>query len=310
MTSIARWLAQDPVSHASEPLLARSHTANSDEDDDFSLYMQALETARFRLAKRLGDKGAALHAATASPRRRPSAHHSRFARTWHLGDWAEDALMRAIDAAPHLACQRIDAEDGGSVGSADFDASLDRRWAERALGGKRPDLLVRQSDAVLGAIEVRASAHHLARYRAAGAKKAEGMAARSLSFTVKLEDLAGIYRWIVTHRRPQTHVQVFLDGAYAINALRLFETLAFAQTLPRLRAHGRNQNKPTFHIPIEEGVEIGLFQPEPELGAEASIDETGRASATLSPLGGTLRLNAAALREEMMPHAPAMPLDA
>ncbi|MEM7566812.1 MAG: AccI family restriction endonuclease [Pseudomonadota bacterium] len=294
----------------------------------FAPYETALHQAAGDLYKRLRrdgivDPADTIFSAPTVPRRRPSPRHSRFKEAWPLGDWAETALLASIAAEPKLTAERLDADNTGlQAGSPAFADAFLHRCVESASAGKRPDLLVHHAGGEpLGAIEVRASRYHVGQHLAYRAKikaktsidariamdEAARPEAPGLGFTIKLEDLRGIYHWITHCRLPQMQVQVFLDRAYAINSLRAFELLAYCPERAVSRRSARSQNKPTFYIPLDEGVEIGVFSPEPALSAEPFLHDDGKAGATFLPSGGTLVVNASALREELQPHRPSVP---
>jgi hypothetical protein len=50
------------------------------------------------------------------------------------------------------------------------------------------------------------------------------------SFTVKVEDLIIVYRWIERYRVPETYCQVFFDTIFAINFSDIFRIIAGKKT--------------------------------------------------------------------------------
>ena len=224
---------------------------SGDEPAEDAPYLHALENARARLIRRM-TSAPALHALV-------EGWHGarRDGRSELLRQVA--VLRRAIDDSPHLACAPIiGAGTGARIVATPSPHSASRLLRVRETAdGDRP----------LGVIVVR-----------------DGGAEPEPALVVTLADLAGLHREIVTRRAPLTCVRMADDGAYAIDALRLFEIAAFSTPQEELR----NQ---ALVIAREALVRIGVFR-EP--------DGSGRDDRRL-------HLNASALRQEMLPHRPSRP---
>jgi len=179
--------------------------------------------------------------------------------------------------------------------------------------GKRPDFLVFPSGATFGgdlcaqpcektetivkqaiaAVEVRSSKLDALKY--IGARKAQRDAGKKVSrdapsFTVKVEDLVIVYRWIERYGIPESYFQVFLDSVFAINFLEIFTLIASGENY-KLDKHERSQGKPTIMIPITRGYEIVHSIKQPTISAKYHVTDMGRYEAYLIPEGGEFALN-------------------
>ena len=230
-----------------------------DEPTDVAPYLRALENARTRLIRRM-TSAPALHA---------------LVEGWHGAqrnegpEHVEDVaiLRHAVEASAHLTCAPVLTSDRQIVAPSPHPASRLLRVRETA-GDARP----------VGMIVVRDGGG------TSDITSADLSAAPSEpALVVTLADLAGLHQEIVTRRAPLTCVRLASDGAYAIDALRLFEIAAFSIPAEELREQ-------TFTVARETLVQIGAFA-EP-----AANGSTGR-----------LHLNASALRQEMLPHRPSPP---
>ena len=174
-----------------------------------------------------------------------------------------------------------------SAFDVDEDLSL-RRHAETATS-------VRQA---ITAIEVRSSKLEALTYirvreeeRAAG-KNPDRM---TPSFTVKVEDLVIVYRWIERYRVPETYCQVFFDTIYAINFANVFRIIAGDDNW-EIETPAKSQQKATIMIPITCGKQIGDVTEMPDFTAEQRVTRLGRHDAYVVPVGGKFRLNAEVMR--------------
>lgn len=144
-------------------------------------------------------------------------------------------------------------------------------------------------------IEVRSSKYKALKYMRV---KAERKVARAKSvgrlepnFTVKVEDLQILYRWVEQHRMPQAYVQVFLDSAFAINVLTIFQLIGTWARGLTLEKPVRSQDKPTIFIPISYGTKIGDLVQAPHFEARTRESPLGKVDAYVVPQGGKLILN-------------------
>lgn len=261
------------------------------------------------------------------PSRRPTIPtdaRSEFLANRAMGDWAEDVLARAIAAAQpkwtvsHYGnAERIAA---GEDGFRDFYLGV---MDEVRLYGKRPDLLLFEKSRhapedmtgmsveeaaplvakALAAIEVRSSKFEALKYmQVRKADKANGAAAarQTPSFTVKVEDLRIVYRWIERCKVPQSYCQVFFDVVYAINFLHIFKVIASGQGFV-IEKPAKSQEKATIMIPITSGVCVGKFSRLPQFEARERVTRLGRHDAFVVPTGGSLQIDPDSLASVLIP---------
>ena len=87
-------------------------------------------------------------------------------------------------------------------------------------------------------------------------------------------------------------MQVFLDSAFGINVLSIFQLVAAwpkGLTLPR---PAKSQGKPTIFIPVTFGERIGEMIEQPIFAADTKETPLGQVNAYVVPQGGRLRLDA------------------
>jgi len=285
-------------------------------------YCRKLASAKDALVKVLRSKGiAARYLRFGGPGEKPSRRptiptdaRSEFLANRAMGDWAEDVLARAIAAAQpkwtvsHYGnAERIAA---GEDGFRDFYLGV---MDEVRLYGKRPDLLLFEKSQrapedmtgmsveeaaplvakALAAIEVRSSKFEALKYmEVRKADKANGAAAarQTPSFTVKVEDLRIVYRWIERCKVPQSYCQVFFDVVYAINFLDIFKVIASGERFV-IEKPAKSQEKATIMIPITLGKCVGKFSDLPEFKACERVTRLGRHDAFVVPTGGSLKID-------------------
>ena len=159
--------------------------------------------------------------------------------------------------------------------------------------------LVKQA---VAAVEVRSSKFEALTYIAVRKRQREtGKAAgrETPSFTVKVEDLVIVYRWLERHRVPQSYCQVFFDSVFAINFLDIFATVGSGSGFT-LETPAKSQEKATIMIPITSGAQIGRATAIPTFAAEHRITELGRHDAYVVPQGGGFELDAVATRKVLL----------
>ncbi len=250
--------------------------------------------------------------------RRPGYASSDFQANRAMGDWAESGLQEALTLAmKNYRIVKYGNSDQIIAGDPDFEEFWDSYQKELAATGKRLDLLIFRSDkydekwnfdisalpvfdlpaiartAACG-IEVRSSKYFAIEYMRIRQDAGKKSARRAPSFTVKLEDLRIVRRWILAHHVPHFYVQVFLDSAYAIPFQEILRLLANGPKDVTLERNKRNQNKPTFHIPITYGTQIGVFEELPNFEAVVQ-NKGGRIEAYVRPTGGILKIDRSAL---------------
>lgn len=255
----------------------------------------------------------------------PTDANSMFLGNRAMGDWAEAGLETAIEAArTGLHAVHYGDTDQIAAGDPGFRAHYLAEIEATRIYGKRPDLLLydeaclpspdhfigkrvsegmNEASRASAAIEVRSSKFKALRYMAVREReKSEGKKVdrESPSFTVKVEDLIIVYRWMERFGVPQSYMQVFLDCVYGINFLGLFEIIGsgtgFKMEKPRA-----SQNKATIMVPITSGSLIAVCTEEPEFFAEVRETKLGRVDSYVVPKGGCFELDPVAFREIVLP---------
>ena len=116
------------------------------------------------------------------------------------------------------------------------------------------------------------------------------------SFTVKVEDLVIVYRWLERNKVSQTYCQVFFDSIFAINFLEIFSTIASGEDFT-IETPAKSQEKSTIMIPITAGLKVGRGTSLPTFTAEQRVTALGRHDAYVVPQGGGLVLDPANMRQ-------------
>ncbi|MBU6402273.1 MAG: AccI family restriction endonuclease [Verrucomicrobia bacterium] len=137
------------------------------------------------------------------------------------------------------------------------------------------EALVRQA---VAAVEVRSSKYEALKYMAV--RKRQRAAGRSVgretpSFTVKVEDLVIVYRWLERQHVAESYCQVFFDSVFAINFLDIFVLVSSDRGLT-IETPEKSQEKATIMIPITRGTQIGRATSMPAFAAEHRVTELGR----------------------------------
>lgn len=189
--------------------------------------------------------------------------------------------------------------------------------------GKRPDLLLFPATASVGAdlsalshsecdpvlkqavaaVEVRSSKFEALTYMAVRKRQREAgktSARETPSFTVKVEDLVIVYRWLERHHVPESYCQVFFDSVFAINFLDIFAIIGSGSSFT-IETPKKSQEKATIMIPITSGAQIGRATSMPTFAAEHRVTELGRHDAYVVPQGGGFELDAAAMKKVLLP---------
>ena len=250
--------------------------------------------------------------------RAPSFADTKFQQEQALGDWAEDTLSAAINVAlPQFRAAHYGFNSKTIAGEPGFKEEYTKGILDTCDWGKRADLLLVPAGAGIpddltgietadtkkivsdsvGAIEVRSSRTEALRYiayqearKAAGVK---GIASTVPNFTVKIEDLMKIYRWIEVFGKPQVYAQVFLDVVYAINVLDIFAFIAGAERL-RVDVPQRSR-KVTIFVPITNGRPIGKLAEYPKFEVIDRTTANGRHDIYARPIGGRFEVEGPAL---------------
>jgi hypothetical protein len=245
----------------------------------------------------------------------PTDARSEFLANRAMGDWAENTLADALDRMSPTKYRTIHYgdTDATSAGEEGFKEAYLAGKEETRKFGKRPDLLLvdtkvsapadiskwhrEKADEVaaqsLIAIEVRSSKFKALKYMEVrrAEKEATGKkpANETPSFTVKVEDLCIVYRWMEVTRKPQVYVQVFFDSIFAIDVKTIFEIIA-SGTGYKIDTPAKSQLKATIMIPITKGHQIATFSDAPTFGVATRETKTGRVDAYVVPQGGIVSI--------------------
>jgi len=243
----------------------------------------------------------------------PSFADSKFQAEQALGDWAERGLAAALnEALPNYRAVAYGFSSKIIAGQEGFKEHYVKGVEDTCTHGKRADLLIVKRDAPLpddvshletveladavaeslGAIEVRSSrmesrvhAGYVASQLAAGKK----VATPELNFTVKVEDLIKVYRWIEVHDKPQLYAQVFLDAIYAIGIREILDYIAGAKKL-KIDTPQRSR-KYTIMVPISAGHRVGDVAEYPKFEVVDRLTKNGRHDIYARPLGGRVTVD-------------------
>lgn len=260
------------------------------------------------------------------PARKPSVPtdaRSEFLANRAMGDWAERMLIGALGAAfPQWKVCQYGSTDRIAAGHPDFKARYLAGLEETRRFGKRPDLLLFPASVAvatdlyaqgqaeteslvkqaIAAVEVRSSKFEALKYMAVRRQQRETgkVSGRDTpSFTVKVEDLVIVYRWLERYRVPQSYCQVFFDSVFAINFLDIFATIGSGIGFT-IEKPEKSQEKATIMIPITAGTQIGRATSMPNFAAEHRVTKLGRHDAFVVPQGGGFELDAAVARRVLL----------
>ena len=253
----------------------------------------------------------------------PTDARSEFLANRAMGDWAERSLSAALlRAVPEWIVVQYGTTDRIAAGHPEFKARYLAGIEETRRFGKRPDLLLYPAGAAVdadvsershadteslveqavAAVEVRSSKFEALTYIAVRKRQRDSgksTGRETPSFTVKVEDLVIVYRWLGQHRVPQSYCQVFFDSVFAINFLGIFGTIGSGSGFT-IETPEKSQEKATIMIPITSGVQIGRATAIPTFVAEHRVTELGRHDAYVVPQGGGFELDAVATRRVLL----------
>jgi len=240
-----------------------------------------------------------------------------------MGDWAERMLSVALlRALPEWKVVQYGSTDRIAAGHPEFRTRYLAGLEETRQFGKRPDLLLFPGSAsvqadvsershpdteslvkqAVAAVEVRSSKLEALTYIAVRRRQREAgkrTGREAPSFTVKVEDLIIVYRWLERHNVPESYVQVFFDSVFAINFLDIFAIIGNGSGFT-IEKPKKSQEKATIMIPITSGTQIGRATDIPTFGAEHRVTGLGRHDAYVVPQGGGFELDAAAARKVLL----------
>jgi hypothetical protein len=253
----------------------------------------------------------------------PTDARSEFLANRAMGDWAERMFSAALNRAlPEWKVVQYGSTDRIAAGHPEFKARYLAGIEETRRFGKRPDLLLFPAQAAvdtdlsersqadteslarqsIAAVEVRSSKFEALTYIAVRKRQRDSgksTGRETPSFTVKVEDLVIVYRWLEQHRVPQAYCQVFFDSVFAINFFDIFTTIGsgigFTIETPK-----KSQEKATIMISIASGTKIGHATSIPTFAAKHRVTELGRHDAYVVPQGGGFVLDAAATKKVLL----------
>lgn len=257
----------------------------------------------------------------------PVDANSNFLGNRAMGDWAESALKNLLIGS-QSGFQPIHYGDSNQIAAGDegFKDYYLKELETTRVFGKRPDLLlyspestlegkefskrtVTETEALarqaLAAIEVRSSKFKALQYMRVREQEREASVKvdRSCpSFTVKVEDLIIVYRWMERFQVPECYTQVFFDSIFGINFLQIFEVIG-SGTGFKIETPRQSQEKATIMIPITCGHRIAVGSEPPVFRTEIRETRLGRVDAFVAPVGGKFTLDPAALNAVLFPQA-------
>ncbi|MCI0541670.1 MAG: AccI family restriction endonuclease [Verrucomicrobiales bacterium] len=277
-------------------------------------------------AKRIHERHLSFGGEGTVPTRKPTVPtdaRSEFLANRAMGDWAEQQLADAIvRACPEWKVSQYGETNRIAVGHPDFRASYLTGLEQTRQFGKCPDLLVfpvattvdddlsgrshAETEALVrqavAAVEVRSSKFEELTYMAV--RKRQRDAGRSSrretpSFTVKVEDLVIVYRWLERHHVAESYCQVFFDSVFGVNFLDIYAIVASGSGFT-IETPEKSQEKATIMIPITSGTQIGRATEMPTFAAEHRVTELGRHDAYVVPCGGGFQLDPVATRRVLL----------
>lgn len=253
----------------------------------------------------------------------PTDVRSEFLANRAMGDWAENLLANTVnhDLLGYRAIHygNSDRISAGEEGFKDFYKAV---LEDVRIFGKRPDLLIvpnsynGPSDVsaesteslrslvaqALVAVEVRSSkfeALHYAQVRAQERELKKKGGRPCQSFTIKLEDLKIVFRWIENFRKPQIYCQVFFDSMFAINVLDIFEIIG-SGTGFSIETPDKSQGKITITIPVTSGRQVATYSAIPTFEVQHHRTRLGRHDAYVRPVGGDVLFDADAFLDVIL----------
>lgn len=245
----------------------------------------------------------------------PNDPNSNFLGNRAMGDWAEEALKRTINSQQKIH-QVLHYGDTNELAAGDelFKEYYLSELESTRVYGKRPDLLLYEignlpaKDAIadkpisaseevaklaLAAIEVRSSKFRAVQYMQVrerdriNGKKGVRL---SPSFTVKVEDLIIVYRWMERFGVRQSYMQVFLDSIFGINFLHIFELIGEGKNIV-IETPKKSQEKATIMIPITLGRQVASCSTAPTFRLRIQETRLGRVDAFVAPEAGEFVLD-------------------
>jgi len=248
--------------------------------------------------------------------RMPTQAFSDFAIHREQGDWAEQIVMQSLQ--PNLKEHRLvkyGRTDDIMAGELGFDIFFNRYQEELDKIGKRPDLLlfsrsdypddkpsdISMEDVVqlsgvirkaLAGFEVRSSSFLSRKYATSIQSDTKRRGRKFLSYTVKVEDLINVVKWIKEYSVPHFYIQVFFDATYIIpfhNILNIIADRGNKGDKYTIERNEKNQRKTTIHINLREGLCLGDIVKPPEHYSAVKHLMRGRLLYYIKFRGGEMR---------------------
>jgi len=289
-------------------------------------YFEALEKIKHELVEELSRRGVdRRYLKFGGPEEKnkkitvPTDARSEFLANRAMGDWAEDILATAIEhSCEDLTVSHYGDSDRMAAGEQGFREFFLSRAEDIRINGKRPDLLIfyksqnvekdltgRDTEDLVClvrkarmAIEVRSSKFEAITYmkmRKLDKTNGKRTGRDTPSFTVKVEDLIIVYRWLEKYNVPQLYTQVFFDSIFSINFLSIFQIIASGEGYS-IENPAKSQEKSTIMIPITYGTQIAVFEKQPDFEVRHKITRLGRHDAYVEPVGGKVKIDYQAFR--------------
>jgi len=243
----------------------------------------------------------------------PSLASSEFLINDQQGKWAETIVQNTINEQSSYNCVPYGEDSDDIAGTPAFEKFYETYQKELDTIGKKPDRLLFDpktgtpenfhslpstdqlnitKKAILG-LEVRSSARLKKSFTPSTTTK-------SLSFTVKLEDLRIVKNWIDTYGVPHYYVQVLFDEVHIISFEEILNVLVSGtRWAPKQYPNGtysvknepKNQFKTTFQIHLSHGKQLGNITKSPSITAIRKELVRGRLLHYIRFEGGVLNLD-------------------
>lgn len=246
----------------------------------------------------------------------PSQAVSKFQMEQALGDWAEERVTEAINKSESYKAIAFGDNDKTLSQDESFSEKYRSAKTREYIFGKRSDLLLFKSESnppaiaynltgeesellcttCEAAIEVRSS-RTSAQVFIENCEKMKNSGKRPArmepSYTVKIEDLSKVYRWISRNQKPIIYTQVFFDSIYALNFIEVFRYINSKGDKLKIENPERS-GKFTIMIPVSVGKQIGIVTP-PDFEAVHTLHDNGRHDVYAKPVRGNAEIDLGAL---------------
>ena len=227
----------------------------------------------------------------------PSQAFSDFTIHREQGYWAERMLAAGLNDSIGSGYDIVKYGKSDTIiaGQEGFKEFYEQYQDELESVGKKPDVLVFEKNVVDGTdismmgvqehagvvgnavigIEIRSSSFLAEKYR----QKNKNDPKKFMSFTVKIEDIQAVMRWVEAYNVRHYYAQVFFDEIHMISFKRILEAIrdhAGDKTVYRIEENRRNQSKTTAYINVSQGVKIGEIKTPPTPISKMTELDSGR----------------------------------